>query len=70
MHFLPLAHVRCGTVRARMMASFGGGWTRPQLVPSHRRERAPGQMLRSRSSSTARLQLGMGGGETAGDAAP
>eukprot|EP00969_Alexandrium_andersonii_P089022 3928681-Alexandrium_andersonii.AAC.1 len=45
-----------------MSASVGEGWMRPQLVPSHLRERAPKQTLRNRSSSTARLQLGMGEG--------
>eukprot|EP00969_Alexandrium_andersonii_P200666 8864648-Alexandrium_andersonii.AAC.1 len=66
----PLAHGRCWIALARSKASFGGGCTRPQRVPSHRRVRAPEQMLRNRSSNTARLPLGMGGGETAGDAAP
>eukprot|EP00969_Alexandrium_andersonii_P256092 11321657-Alexandrium_andersonii.AAC.1 len=67
MHFLPLAQGRCGTARASMSASVGDGWMRPQLAPSHLPERAPKQTLRSRSSSTARLLLGMRGGETAGE---
>eukprot|EP00969_Alexandrium_andersonii_P241635 10669757-Alexandrium_andersonii.AAC.1 len=69
MQALPLAHGRCWIALARSRASFGGGCTRPQRVPSQRRVSAPEQMLRSRFSSTARLPLGIGGGETAGDAA-
>eukprot|EP00969_Alexandrium_andersonii_P068788 3034114-Alexandrium_andersonii.AAC.1 len=69
MHFLPLAQGRCGTARASMSASVGDGWRRPQLAPSHLPKIAPRQTLRSRSSRTARLLLGIKGGEATGEGA-
>eukprot|EP00969_Alexandrium_andersonii_P247267 10927047-Alexandrium_andersonii.AAC.1 len=52
-----------------MSASEGGGWRRPHPNPSQLPERAPRQTLRSRSSSTARLLLGMREGEATGEGA-